>query len=152
MTPEQQAVHDAQQELAKLEQEVKALNAEEKQINERMEAINIRMCELRPYGYGSASGLIALARARLERARRELADANKPRMEISLCRYVSSLTVMVVLVKVTDKRIYVREVGGDREHFVSKDGKTVPYGWEVDMGALLKWAGCAQTDMATEAT
>lgn len=148
MTPEQQAVHDAQQELAKLEQEVKALNEEETQLNARGKAISERMAKLRPWGYRSESGLIALARARLDQARRELADANKPRMEI---HSIYGGNVQIVLVKVTDKRIYVREVGGDREHFISKDGKAVPYGWQVDMDAILKWAGCAQTDMATEA-
>ena len=147
MTPEQQAVHDAQIQLAKLEHEVKALDAEEKQINDRLKAISIRMGELRPFGYGSERGQIALARARLAQAQREQADANKPRLEISRGQYARPSTVTVVLVKVTDKRIYVRDVGGDREHFISKDGKAVPYGWEVDMDALLKWAGCAQEEL-----
>lgn len=144
MTPEQQAVYDAQVQLKKLEHEHQSLLEEERQINDRLKAISARRSELRPYGYRSESGQIALARARLAHAQRELADANKPRMEISRGKYTHPPTVTVVLVKVTDKRIYVREVGGDREHFISKDGKAVPYGWQVDMDALLKWADCAQ--------
>lgn len=144
MTPEQQAVHDAQIQLANLEREHQSLIEEERQINDRLKVISARRSELRPFGSRYETGQIALARARLAQAQREQADANKPRLEISRGKYAHPPTVTVVLVKVTDKRIYVREVGGDREHFISKDGKAVPYGWQVDMDALLKFAGCAQ--------
>ena len=142
MTPEQQAVFDAQAELERLEAEYLALGAEERQIQDRLKAISARQARLRPWNYRSGNGEIALAQARLAQAKIMLADASKPRLEIRSSSYGGD--VQVVLVKVTDKRIYVREIGSEREHHISKDGKTVPYGWQVDMDALLKFAGCAQ--------
>lgn len=125
-----------------LEKEYDALGDEENKLKQRLEEIKKRRHELYSVSYSShGHGLIERAKSTMEEANRRLSDSRLPKFTVTSTLSHKKGTFEAVVVKVTPKRIYMREVGSDGEVIIPRDGSNPPWGWKYDHAELLKFAG-----------
>ena len=124
-----------------LEKEHVDLGKEAQAIEARLKVIFERRQKLWQTGYMSDSGLIHLAKADVDTAKRELSDSLLPKFTVASTLSHKKGTFEAVIVKVTPKRIYMREVGNSNEVVIPRDGSNPPWGWKYDHAELLKFAG-----------
>lgn len=129
-------VTQAEAALKALEEEYAALSEEEKRLEARLKEVEARRRQLK--GWNPRDGEIARARNEFEHAKRIEQDAALPRVLVK-SGWREDM-IQMVLIKVTPKRIYLREIGGVREEIFDRDGKAY-VGQILDVEALLKEHG-----------